>query len=159
MNGATLKTIRDALCIPVSWLAKACGVQERTVRYWESSNGPVPDDVGRMVVKLESIASTMTEEAVGSIESIIGQHGVPTDPVRVVRYSTPEDLAQYQPELDGLPATFHGSILARIRWAMEQRGVTVEIHSINAHAYQAWLRATEQKDSAALRAQFIAIDD
>lgn len=159
MNGATLKTLREALCLPVAWMADACEVQERTVRYWESSNALVPDDVGRMVEKLEIVASTMTDEAVASITSMIEQYGLPGHPVRLVRYGSAEDMHRYQPELRGLPATFHGAILARVRWAMTTQGVTVEIRVLSVPAYEAWLKATQQQDSAALRAQFIAIDD
>ncbi len=59
MIGATLKTLREALCLPVSWLAAVCGVQERTVRSWESGTAPVPQDVSGKVEQLETLAGPL----------------------------------------------------------------------------------------------------
>lgn len=159
MNGATLKTLREALCLPVSWLAAVCGVQERTVRYWEAGTVPVPQDVSDQVEQLEMLAVMLTDQVVSSIRQQVAQHGDPGEPIRLVRYAEAEDVARFQPELATLPPTFHAAILARIRWALEPDGLVVEAHNLNVPAYMAWLKATNQEESPAMRAQFIASDD
>ena len=159
MNGATLKTLREALCLPVSWLAAVCGVQERTVRYWESGTVPVPQDVSDQIEQLEMLAVVLTDQVVSSIRQQVAQHGDPGEPIRLVRYAEAEDMARFQPELATLPPTFHAAILARIRWALEPDGLVVEAHNLNVPAYMAWLKATNQEESPTMRAQFIATED
>ncbi len=158
MNGATLKTLREALCLPVSWFAAVCGVQERTVRYWESGTVAVPQDVSDQIEQLEMLAVVLTDQIVSSVRQQVAEHGDPGEPIRLVRYADAEDMARFQPELATLPPTFHAAIIARIRWALEPDGLVVEAHNLNVPAYMAWLKATNQQESPAARAQFIAVE-
>jgi len=159
MNGATLKTLREALCLPVAWLAAVCGVQERTVRYWESGHMAVPQDVADQIEQLEMLAVVLIDRSVSAIRQMVAEHGDPGGPIRLVRYADAEDMARFQPELATLPPTFHAAIIARIRWALEPDGLVVEAHNLNVPAYMAWLKATNQEESPAARAQFIATED
>lgn len=159
MNGATLKTLREALCLPVPWLAAVCGVQERTVRYWESGHMAVPQDVADQIEQLEMLAVVLTDQVVSTIRQQVAERGDPGEPIRLVRYADAEDMARFQPELATLPPTFHAAIIARIRWALEPDGLVVEARNLNAPAYMAWLKATNQEESPAARAQFIATED
>jgi transcriptional regulator with XRE-family HTH domain len=157
MTGATLKTIREALGLPVAWLARAAGVQERSVRYWESGRVTVPADVAAMIQRLESAAETMEAQSVAQIRATIAEYGTPVEPVLLVRYQDDDDLARYQPEMAGLPVTFHAAVLARVRRAMASDGVEVIMRTLDAPAYEAWRRGTQQEDSAALRAQYVSM--
>ena len=158
MNGATLKTLREALCLPVKWLANVAGVQERTVRYWESGHMPVPADVDAQMRQLEAVAASLVNQGVEAIRAQIAAHGLPGEPVRLVRYVEDEDIARYLPELTGVPATYHAAVLARIRWSIEADDVEVEMHALDVAAYSAWLKSTKQVDSTAMRAQFVALE-
>lgn len=158
MNGATLKTIREALGMPVAWLAQAANVQERTVRYWEARLDDVPDDVRILFEQLERMAAETVERGLSVIRAQIEAHGVPPNPLMLVRYQDGDALARYQSDMAGLPVTFHEAILARVRWAMQQEGVEVVIRALDASAYEAWRRSTKQSDSPAMRAQFVAME-
>jgi transcriptional regulator with XRE-family HTH domain len=158
MNGATLKTLREALGLNVAWLASAYGVQERSVRYWESGKAPVPDDVAQSIEQLEMLAATMVSNAASLVRAHIAEHGAVDGAVRLVRYETPDDLAKYQPDMKGLPVSFHAAALARTRWALEPDGVAVDVHMLDAAAYEAWRRSTRQPDSPALRSTFVVLE-
>ncbi len=158
MNGATLKTIRESLGLPVAWLAQAGNVQERTVRYWETRLDDVPDDVRLLFEQLERVAADTVERGLFAIRAQIEAHGAPEEPLMLVRYQDGDDLARYQPDMAGLPVTFHAAILARVRWVMQQEGVEVEIRALDAGAYEAWRRGTKQDDTPALRAQFVVME-
>jgi len=157
MNGATLKTLREALGIPIAWLAEAGNVQERTARYWEARLDDVPDDVRVLFEELERVAAQTVAREIEAIQSQIAIHGIPEEPVLLVRYQDSVDMGRYQPDMVGFPVTFHAAVLARARWAMQQEGIEVEIHSFDARAYEAWRRDAKQADSPALRAQFVAM--
>jgi hypothetical protein len=46
---------------------------------------------------------------------------------------------------------------SRRRWAMQQEGVEIVIHSFGAWAYEVWRHDIGQADSPTLRAQFVAM--
>ncbi|MDR2837770.1 MAG: DUF1870 family protein [Azonexus sp.] len=158
MNGATLKTIRESLGLSVSWLAAAANVEERTVRYWEARLDGVPDDVRLVIEQLERLAAETAERGLAVIREQITANRSSAKPVLLLRYGNDDDLGRYQPDMAGLPATFHASILAKIRGALKKDDVEVVIRWFDASAYEAWRRTTHQTDSAALRAQFIGME-
>jgi|GEM_PF-1744423 len=157
MNGATLKTLREALGIPIAWLAEAGNVQERTARYWEARLDDVPEDVRVLFEELERVAAQAVAHEIEVIQSRIAKHGIPKGPVLLIRYQDATDMDRYQPDMAGFPVTFHATILARVRWAMQQDGIEAVIHSFDARAYEAWRRDIGQADSPTLRAQFVAM--
>jgi hypothetical protein len=55
------------------------------------------------------------KRGLSSIRAQIEAHGVPTEPLMLVRYQNDDDLAKYQPDIAGLPVTFHAAIVARVR--------------------------------------------
>lgn len=158
MNGATLKTVREALGLPIAWLSQTANVQERTARYWEARLDDVPDDVRILFEQLERVAAETVERGLSAIRAQIEAHGVPAEPILLVRYRDADGLGKYQTDMAGLPVTFHAAILARVRWAMQQEGVEVVIRALDAGAYEAWRRSTKQTDSPAMRAQFVAME-
>lgn len=159
MNGATLKTVREALGLPVSWLAGLAGVQERTVRYWEANTSPVPDDVREQMLRLETLSTAMVNQAISQVEQMVSELGQPSVPIHLVRYASDADLGHFQPDMAGLPVTYHAATLARIRWALSEKDIQVIMSTLDAAAYTAWLRSTRQRDSAALRSQFVSQGD
>ena len=59
MNGATLKTVREALCLSAPWFAELCEVDESTLLAWESGNMQVPEVAAIQIGLLESMAADM----------------------------------------------------------------------------------------------------
>lgn len=155
MSPATLKTLREALGLSVAWLAAEAGVQERTVRYWETGRMAVPADVEKLIVGLEKLASRACAEAHAAIECVAEKLGSPREVV-MVRYRTDQELWKYRPDMKGLPTAYHGAVVARV---MRVADVDVIAEWLDSDAYEAWLKATKQKDSESLRAQFVALAD
>lgn len=159
MNGATLKTVREALCLSAPWFAELCEVDESTLLAWESGNMQVPEVAAIQIGLLESMAADMAAQVVDWIGENIAGSGLPECPVRLVVYADAEAMARFQPEMPKLPVSFHAGIVARVRWAMQPLGVEIEAHTLNVASYDAWLQATQQEDSQALRAQYVMLDD
>lgn len=157
MNGATLKTVREALGLSVPWFAGFCAVQERTVRHWESGRNTVPISVATAIREFEKAAAELVIKIVDQARSVIAKHGLPTGTIPVVRYADDEDLSHYQPNMAGLPTTFHAAAIARARWALAC-DVEIEARMLDAGAYESWRRSINQQDSPGLRAQFVALD-
>lgn len=157
MNGSTLRTVREALGLSVPWFAGFCAVQERTVRHWESGRNTVPIAVAAAVREFEKASADLVTQIVDQVRDIIAEHGLPTKALPVMRYANDEDLNRYQPNMAGLPATFHAAAIARARWALEGT-VEIEARMLDAGAYEAWKRSTNQQDSPRLRMQFVAMD-
>lgn len=155
MTPATLKTLREALGLSVGWLAAQAGVQERTVRYWETGRMAVPTDVGKMIVDLESVADLACKEALAAIKRSTEKLGKPREVV-LVRYRTDDELWMWRPDMEGLPTAYHGAVIARV---MRAADVNVIAEWLDSEAYIAWLKATKQEDSEALRAQFVVMSD
>src|SRR5690554_772033 len=137
MNGPTLKTVREALGLSVPWFADFCNVQERTVRHWESGRNSVPIALAAAIREFEKTSSDLVAQIVDQAQDIIAEHGLPTRALPVMRYADDEDLNRYQPNMAGLPATFHASAIARARWALTGT-VEIEARMLDAGAYEAW---------------------
>lgn len=150
---ATLKTLREAMNLPVAWLAAQANVQERTVRYWESGRNEVPDDVERLISALWRQLNESANQALREIRRIVGEQGKPAEPILLVRYRTDQELWKYRHDLKGLPTNYHGAICARV---IAESPAAAIAEWLDADAYEDWRRATKQKDSEGLRAQFIA---
>lgn len=157
MNGATLKTVREALGLSVPWFADFCAVQERTVRHWESGRNTVPIAVATAIREFEKASAELVAQLIDQVRAVTAKHGLPVGAVPVVRYADDEDLNHYQPNMAGLPATFHAAAIARARWALAP-DVEIEARMLDAGAYEAWRRSTNQQDSSSLRAQFVALE-
>ncbi len=156
MNGATLKTIREALGLSVPWFASFCAVQERTARYWESGRMAVPTQVRTAILELERAAAETADQLVAQVRALIAAHGRPDGPIPIVRYQDDDDLAHYQPNMEGLPATYHAAVIARARWALANE-VEIEARMLDAAAYEVWRRTIGEADSPSLRARFVAL--
>lgn len=157
MNGATLKTVRETLGLSVPWFASFCAVQERTVRHWESGRNAVPIAVATAVREFEKASAELVVQLIDQVRAAVAKQGLTVGTIPVVRYADDEDLNHYQPNMAGLPTTFHAAAIARARWALFP-DVEIEARMLDAGAYESWRRSTNQQDSPGLRAKFVALD-
>lgn len=127
MTGAELKTIREYLGLPASWLAAKAEVRERTVNYWESGKTPVPDDVVELMGGLLGKRAHAVERALRLVEDVEVKQGGTPHVVTLRRFKHELDLWQAHPEMDGLPATYHAAMLFELKKELEKRGIVVEI--------------------------------
>jgi hypothetical protein len=154
MNGATLRTIREALGLSVPWFADYCNVRERTVRHWESGRNAVPAGVEHAIFELEKASTGMADQLIDKVRALIAQYGPPKGPIPVERFDEDEDLARFQPNMKNLPVTFHAAAIARARWSLAGK-VEIVARMIDVDAYEAWLDETGQADSPQLRSLFL----
>lgn len=131
MTPAELKTYREALGLPVAWLAEQAGVAERTVRYWESGRNRVPDDVAEIIQRAEAATRRLVAAWLAQVvelhrETADALGGEP-EGVDLLRYSTDAALWRAHPDLRPLPATCHAAALARLAREMEARGIQAVI--------------------------------
>lgn len=143
MTPAELKTTREALCLTVTWLAEQAGVQERTVRHWESGRNQVPADVAALVGRIDADIN----EAVRQACDIVAAADLPVSTVTLIRYKTDSDLWDHRSDMHGLPATTHGSMLYRLRRALSGIGVESRIVYMDSESYRAWLAGRPNTES------------
>lgn len=127
MSGAELKTIREYLGLPASWLATKAEVRERTVNYWESGKTPVPSDVADIVDDLLEKRKRSVKEALLLIDDLIKKRGRVPHAVTLRRFKHELELWQAHPEMNGLPVTYHASILFELKSKLEKRAIATEI--------------------------------
>lgn len=68
MTGAELQALREACGLNRDQFGEMCGVQGRSVKYWEMRSG-VPADVSEMILKLEAKVSNDVAEAVNKLHT------------------------------------------------------------------------------------------
>lgn len=160
MTGAELKTRREAMGLTVQWLAADRGVEERTLRYWESDKegkGRVPADVYARIVQLETLQARLVDQALAVILPAIEQAGqIPEEPVVLTRYRTEDDLWRYRPDMKGLPATFHAAALNLIRRALAGLTIPCALRYFDVDAYEIWRAEHRLPDSDRVRGAFSA---
>lgn len=157
MTPAEMRTLREALGLPVTWLAEQARVQERTVRHWESGRNAVPLDVASLLHRIDAQFDTVSEQAVLQfMDAALSTRGAP-DEVVLLRYRTDEDLWAYQPEMHPLPATSHAAMLQRTLRALKRKGAKTRIVYLDVDAYTAWLAATGEVESPAARSAWAAM--
>lgn len=154
MTPAELKTIREAVGLSVPDLAAIAGVQERTVRYWESGRSAVPDDVAAQVEAIDRQLDYLAADAVRQVrETAAAQGGLP-DAIVLVRYRESADLWHYHPGFRPLPVTTHAALLARTRAALADLHVRSVIQYMEPAQYALWLAG--RPDSEAMRSAWAA---
>ncbi len=163
MNGAELKTLREACGLSVGDMAKMAvsprtgsPVGERTVRYWESGSVPVPEDVSDMLVKLDTQLSYAAKQALEAWRAAVQMHRHGPYMVYLVRYREDEDLWRYRSDMKGLPATCHAALINRARIALCDVGCITKIVWMNPAEYSKWLKG--RKDNESLRAEWAATE-
>lgn len=154
MTAAELKTLREAIGLTVPDLAALAGVQERTVRYWESGRNAVPDDVAAQVEAIDQRLTDMAAAAMRQVrETAAAQGGLPASVV-LVRYRENADLWRCHPGFRPLPVTTHAALLARTRAALADLHVRSVIQYMEPAQYAQWLAG--RPDSEAMRSAWAA---
>ena len=156
MTSAELKTIRESLGLTVQWLADQAHVRLRTAQYWEAGRFQIPDDVAQMVLDIERRVALIVAETLQQFDEMCKRSGTPDKHV-LLRYRSEYDLWHFYPDMEPLPASTHASLLARIRTALIEQGITTVIQYMEPAEYMVWLDG--RKDSQTLRALWAGLED
>ena len=158
MNGAELNTLRRSLWLSRADAATIFGVNERTLRYWESGDWAVPDDVRDLVRKLDATLNAMADAAwdhYGNLAHLAGRDWRQVEAV-LLRYTSAADLAAVHPEFSGPLADCHAAGIDRTRQLLEAEGARVRIVGFRPDAYAAWIAEHGMADDSASRAAWAA---
>lgn len=102
-SGATLRTTREYLGLPVRWLARHLDVRERTVARWEDDRAPVPafvlDALDELVRRTELVEDDLDDAHSG--DAVLWT------------YRTDADYRADDPD-STWPASWHRAITARL---------------------------------------------
>jgi len=133
MTGAELQCLREACGLDRDQLGERCGVQGRSIKYWETgqSNHGVPADVAALVLELEA---KVRQDADAIVDNYLMTQ---PDPV-LMRSGIPEQNAANQ----------------RAFIELRRRGQAVRMVAFDHKAYITLIDATGAKDSPANRAEW-----
>jgi transcriptional regulator with XRE-family HTH domain len=106
MTPAELRVIREWLGLTGEALGQLVGVQDRTIRRWESGQDRIPDGARLDIEHLESLAT----EAVEALTSQLRDAAE----ISTLTYRTNEDFWAHRPALAQYPASWHRAIIARV---------------------------------------------
>jgi len=126
MNSAEFKTLREAVGLSVSHVAKLAGVSERSVRYWESGRTSPPDDVSEQLTDIDAMLNDGVNNTLFFVNEMINKHDTIGE-FNLVRYRDDKKLWKKHPEFKKLPVAVHAAYLARVKRALEANGDTVNI--------------------------------
>lgn len=137
MTGAELQALREACGLDRDQFGALCGVQGRSIKYWEmgASNHGVPADVSGLVLEL----------------------------IQKVQADTDAQLSQWRPGdvlmRIGNPA--QNQVTANVFLALRKQGQDVRIVAFDLKVYRAWLDATRGRDTPGARQQWarLAVKD
>lgn len=123
MNGAELKTLREALELPVSWCSHYFDVAERSWRFWESDKGNIPTEI---VTTLDNLLSLMEKSIVElvsqALSSNVKQH-------TLYRFRADNELWDALPDMRKfkLPVTYHARILFLVKRDLAKSDIVCNI--------------------------------
>ncbi len=130
MTGAELQALREACGLDRDQFGELCGVQGRSIKYWEmgQSNHGVPADVEALVLELSAKIDAETDA----------------------------QLAQWRPGMILLRTgnAAANQVVSRIFYELRKRGQDVRIVSFDLKAFREWLNATNGRDTPAARQQW-----
>ena len=121
MTGAELQCLREACGLDRDQFGQLCGVQGRSIKYWEmgASNHGVPADVAALVQELADKVDAMAADA-------IARHAGAAD---VVLMRTSDPIAN--------------AVASRVYLALRQRGQDARMVTFDANAYRATLQGQD----------------
>jgi len=125
MTGAELQCLREACGLDRDQFGALCGVQGRSIKYWEmgQSNHGVPADVTALIQELEAKVDAMAADA-------IARHAGATDVV-LMRTSDP----------------IKNEVTKRVYLALRRRGQDARIVAFDARAYRSTLQGRDTPDA------------
>lgn len=131
---AELRSIRDALGLPIDRLAQAMGVTPRTVRAWESGRHGthVPTDVATAMYTAYTAQADYVRARVHELAAD------PPERLTLLRYRTDEDLRAHEPDLP-LSAAAHGIAQQHIAAEVHYRtAIPTRVVWAQLHDYHQW---------------------
>ena len=144
MTGAEFKTIRETCGLSVQDFAKIIGVEERSIRYWESGKqSPRSPDVAETLLNIDQQLDTTAKAVLQLVKSA---PELPTEIV-LLRYREDGDLWAAMPEWKPLPATCHAAGIARSRAALADLHVKTRIVYFEPDQYHQWLAGRDSSSS------------
>ena len=135
MTGAELQALREACGLDRDQFGALCGVQGRSIKYWEmgSSNHGVPADVAALVLELEG---QISKEAALQIQHYAGR----SDVTALMRTADP----------------VRNEVASRVFLALRRRGQGARMVAFDVPTFKRWLDATKGRDTPASRQQWAA---
>lgn len=127
MTGAELQALREACGLDRDQLGALCGVQGRSIKYWEmgQSNHGVPADVSALVIEL---ADKVDADSHMQIERLSGGSDAP-----VVLFRTADPVKN--------------QVALRVYVALRRIGHNVRMVAFSYPAYRAWLDSNKTSDT------------
>ena len=125
MTGAELQCLREACGLDRDQFGALCGVQGRSIKYWEmgQSNHGVPADVTALVLEIEDKVHAMAADA-------IARHAGAAEVV-LMRTADP----------------IENEVTSRVYLALRRRGKEVRLVAFDGRAYRATLRGQDTPDA------------
>ncbi|KJR10258.1 helix-turn-helix domain-containing protein [Gordonia sihwensis] len=105
MTSAEFRVARETLGLTTSWLATQFGVDERTVRRWDTGENPVPDARAALMLHLIEFTDDFITQVIDGLDC-------DGDSVVVV-YREDEDLHRMWPAVP-YPASWHRAAMGRV---------------------------------------------
>jgi hypothetical protein len=121
MTPARFDTYRRSLGLSVEETAGLCGVQDRTIRRWQSGASPIPDNAAEAMGDLEGAMTEAVEQAQALASDMTAQ-----GPAVLWRYRTLNDQAR-SPHASPLPLGAHAMLIAWTADALEAAGIETQI--------------------------------
>lgn len=130
MTGAELQALREACGLDRDQFGELCGVQGRSIKYWEmgASKAGVPADVAALAIELDDKVSA----------------------------ETVKQLDQWRPG-DVLMRTgnaMQNEVVSRMFLELRKRGQDVRIVAFDVQAFKTWISATRGRDTLGNRQQW-----
>ena len=121
MTPAEFDTLRRSLGLSVDETAALCGVQDRTVRRWQSGASTIPDEAEQLLADLEDAMGCAVENVV-ELASDMTSAG----PIVLWRYRTAEAQAA-SPHASSLLPGAHAMMIGWSADALRAEGIDVRI--------------------------------
>jgi hypothetical protein len=121
LTPAEFDTRRRSLGLSVDETAALCGVQDRTVRRWQSGASPIPEDATEALGGLEDAMLEAVEQALRLATDM-----TTSAPVVLRRYRTAGDQAR-SPHASSLPPGAHAMMIGWAADALEAEGIATRI--------------------------------
>ena len=133
MTGAELQALREASGLDRDQFGEMCGVQGRSIKYWETgqTNHGVPADVEALILDLSAKVDAETDAA----------------------------LKQWKPGqyLLRTSSAIQNQVISRVFRILRKQGHDVRIVSIDYKALKDWLHANNKRDTPESRQQWASL--
>lgn len=130
MTGAELQALREACGLDRDQFGEMCGVQGRSIKYWEmgQTNHGVPADVEALVTELATKVDAATATQLAAWKP--GQY--------LLRTSN----------------AMQNQVISRVFRALRQQGHHVRIVSLDFKAFNDWMRSNNKRDTPEARQEW-----